>query len=44
MAYAIALTGLLLIAKAIDEASKDSLHFGWSMASIACFITAGGMV
>lgn len=43
MPYAIAITGLLLFAHAIDEASKDAPHYGWSMASITCFIAAGGM-
>ena len=43
MHIAIALTALLILAKAFDEASEDAPHFGWSMASIAGFIVAGGM-
>lgn len=44
MPYALAIMGLLLFAKAIDEASKDSLHFGWTMAGFTCLVLAGGLV
>lgn len=43
MPYALAITGLLLIAKAIDEATADTPHFGWGMIGFAFFIAAGGM-
>ena len=43
MHIALALTGLLLFAKAIDDASSDSPHFGWSMSGMALLIAAAGV-